>query len=128
MNIPEPEGLARAEIRPENLYRVLHILVTNSLDWLQGVKAPRVTIVVSTTESDCMLIVSDNGPGIPEEIRSKVFEPMYTGREGARGMGLTIAQNIVRACGGDISVVRDGRRKGATLKITLPRKRSRVMG
>jgi signal transduction histidine kinase len=61
-------------------------------------------------------------------MHSKVFEPMYTGREGARGMGLTIARNIVRACGGDISVVRDRRRKGATLKITLPRKRSRVMG
>ncbi len=128
LNIEEPEGLARAEIRPENLYRVLHILVTNSLDWLQGTKSPRVTIAVSTTESDCILLVSDNGPGIPEEIQSKVFEPMYTGREGARGMGLTIAQNIVRACGGDISVVNDRRRKGATLKITLPRKRSRVMG
>jgi signal transduction histidine kinase len=38
LNIEEPEGLARAEIRPENLYRVLHILVTNSLDWLQGTK------------------------------------------------------------------------------------------
>ena len=128
LNIEEPEGLARAEIRPENLYRVLHILITNSLDWLQGTSSPRITIAVSTTEADCMLLVSDNGPGIPEEFHSKVFEPMFTGREGARGMGLTIAQNIVRSCSGDITVVNDRRRKGATLRITLPRKRSRVMG
>lgn len=128
LNIEEPEGLARAEIRPENLYRVLHILVTNSLDWLQGTTSPVVTIDVSTTESECILLVSDNGPGIPKELHTKVFEPMYTGREGARGMGLTIARNIIRACGGEICVVSDRRRKGATLKITLPRKRSRVMG
>ncbi len=128
LNIEEPEGLARAEIRPENLYRVLHILITNSLDWLQGTNSPKITIAVSTTDTDCMLLVSDNGPGIPEEFHSKVFEPMFTGREGARGMGLTIAQNIVRSCGGDITVVSDRRRKGATLRITLPRKRSRVMG
>lgn len=127
LSVEEPDGLARAEIRPENLYRVLHALVANSLDWLQGAKSPEVTIAVSTTEAECILLVSDNGPGIPKELHTKVFEPMYTGREGARGMGLTIARNIVRACGGDIVVVGDRRRKGATLKIILPRKRSRVM-
>ncbi len=127
LKIEASRGLARAEIRPENLYRVLHALVANSLDWLQGEKSPEVKIAVSTTDSECILLVSDNGRGMPKEIHTKVFEPMYSGREGARGMGLTIARNIVRACGGDI-VVLNTRRKGATLKITLPRKRSRVLG
>lgn len=128
LSVEEPDGLIRAEIRPENLYRVLHILVTNSLDWLQRTKTPEVSITISTTEAECILLVSDNGPGIPRELHDKVFEPMYTGREGARGMGLTIARNIVRSSGGELVVVGDRRRKGATLRITLPRKRPRVMG
>lgn len=128
LEIDAPRGLlARAEIRPENLYRVLHALITNALDWLQGRKSPEVIITVSTGESECFITVSDNGPGIPEKIRSKIFEPMFTGREGARGMGLTIAQNIVRAAGGEI-LVDEQRKKGAALKIRLPRKRPRVLG
>lgn len=128
LEIVEPEGLARAEIRPENLYRVMHALIANSLDWLQGVSAPEIRVTVSTAESECTILVSDNGPGIPAAMQSRVFEPMFSGREGARGMGLTIAQNIVQGCGGDIAVVNDRRRKGATFEITLPRKRPRVMG
>lgn len=128
MKLIEPESLARAEIRPENLYRVMHALITNCLDWLQGVSAPEIRVTVSVEESECSIVVSDNGPGIPVSMQSKVFEPMFSGREGARGMGLTIAQNIVRGCGGDIVVVNDRRRKGASLRITLPRKRPRVMG
>jgi two-component system nitrogen regulation sensor histidine kinase GlnL len=39
--------------------------------------------------------ISDNGPGIPEDMRSRVFQPLISGREGGSGLGLTIAHNFV---------------------------------
>jgi signal transduction histidine kinase len=78
--VEEPEGLARGEIRPENLYRVLHILITNSLDWLQGTNSPKITIAVSTTESECILLVSRQRARHPrgnalEGVRADVHGP-----------------------------------------------------
>jgi two-component system nitrogen regulation sensor histidine kinase GlnL len=42
------------------------------------------------------LRVADNGPGIPEEIRPRVFDPLFSGREGGSGLGLTLAQAYVQ--------------------------------
>jgi two-component system nitrogen regulation sensor histidine kinase GlnL len=42
------------------------------------------------------LKVIDNGPGIPESIRERMFYPLVSGREGGSGLGLTIAQNFVQ--------------------------------
>jgi len=47
--------------------------------------------------------VIDNGPGIPEELRERVFHPLVSGREGGTGLGLTLAQNFVNQYHGLIS-------------------------
>jgi two-component system nitrogen regulation sensor histidine kinase GlnL len=50
------------------------------------------------------LQVIDNGPGIPEEIRDKIFFPLVSGRENGSGLGLTLAQSFVQQHGGSIEV------------------------
>ena len=47
--------------------------------------------------------ISDNGPGIPEELRERVFHPLVSGRDGGSGLGLTLAQNFVNQHHGIIS-------------------------
>jgi two-component system, NtrC family, nitrogen regulation sensor histidine kinase GlnL len=42
-----------------------------------------------------MIHISDNGPGVPEELKSRIFYPLVTGREGGTGLGLAIAQDLV---------------------------------
>ena len=74
----------------------------------------------------CELIFSDSGPGIPHELAEKVFEPLFSRKEGGRGMGLTIARQMVEAHGGRIVVITDARRRGANFLLTLNRKRSRA--
>jgi C4-dicarboxylate-specific signal transduction histidine kinase len=124
--IADPAEVIRIEMRPETFHRLLHILGTNSLDWLQGIREPRISIVARTADRNCEIIFSDNGPGIAPGIAERVFEPTFSGKEGGRGMGLTIARNLVVVHGGQIDVLTDGRRRGANIRILLPRKRSRA--
>jgi signal transduction histidine kinase len=49
------------------------------------------------------ILVSDRGPGIPPEDRSRIFEPFFSKRPGGSGLGLAVCQGIVRAHGGSIA-------------------------
>lgn len=122
----EAADVVRVEMRPETFHRLLHILATNSLDWLHGIRQPRIRIAARRVEQKCEIIFSDNGPGIPEAAADRVFEPLFSGKEGGQGMGLTIARSIVKVHGGEIQALTDGRRRGASIRILLPRKRSRA--
>jgi signal transduction histidine kinase len=119
-------NLLRVDMSPEAFRLLFHILVTNSLDWLHGVRWPQLKISAREDGHCCQLLICDNGPGIPDGLEEKVFAPGFSLKEGGRGMGLTIARHIVGLHGGSICAPRDKRRRGATICILLPRKRSRA--
>jgi signal transduction histidine kinase len=119
-------GVLRVEMRPESFHRILHILTNNSLEWLRKTASPEIKVQANVRADRCEIVFSDNGPGISSELADRVFDPLFSGREGGRGMGLTIARNIVEAHGGRIDVIVDGRRRGANIRLVLPRKRSRA--
>lgn len=63
--------------------------------------------------------VADSGPGVPEELRARIFEPFFTAREGGTGLGLAVARQIVEAHAGRIEVAeRPG--GGALFRVWLP--------
>jgi len=64
------------------------------------------------------LHVQDNGPGVPEAIRERVFQPLVSGREGGSGLGLTLAQTYVQQHEGTIEF--DSAPGRTTFKITIP--------
>jgi two-component system sensor histidine kinase KdpD len=70
------------------------------------------------------LAVSDRGPGIPEELRDRVFEKFFrlpgSTREGGVGLGLAICDAIARAHGGRIWVRGRAEGEGATFRLSLP--------
>jgi signal transduction histidine kinase len=117
--------LLRVEVRPESFHHLVYILVRNSLEWLEGRRRPVVRVTARLRGDLCELIVADNGPGIPRRIASRVFDPLFSTREGGHGMGLAVARALVEAHGGEISVLHDRRRQGAAFRILLPRKRAR---
>jgi signal transduction histidine kinase len=122
---PDREVL-RAEMRPEHFHCLLQILTLNSLDWLGEADTRRIRVSLDGDEDHCEVIFSDTGPGIPPQLSARVFEPQFSMKEGGRGMGLTIARRLVETHGGNIHVLLDGRRRGANIRFTLPRKRSRA--
>ncbi len=65
------------------------------------------------------LAVTDSGPGVPAELRERVFEPFFTTRPRGTGLGLAVARQIVEAHGGQIEVG-DRRGGGARFTIRLP--------
>jgi signal transduction histidine kinase len=114
----------RVQMHPESLWRVLLILALNSLDWLHDARAPQISIAARSKGDACEIVFSDNGPGIPVQLREKIFEPLFSTREGGRGMGLAIARDILNRHRGRIGVSTDRRRRGAHMVIILPRKRT----
>jgi signal transduction histidine kinase len=68
------------------------------------------------------ILVSDNGPGVPERIRARIFEPFFTTRARGNGIGLAIVRSVVEAHEGSISLAAttDGAPAGATFIIELP--------
>jgi PAS domain S-box-containing protein len=67
-----------------------------------------------------VLTVSDRGPGIPIELRERVFEPFFTTRHRGTGLGLPTARRVVEAHGGSIAMI-DAPGGGAAVRIHLPR-------
>jgi signal transduction histidine kinase len=63
--------------------------------------------------------VSDNGPGIPEDMKAKLFDPFFTSKPKGSGLGLTSTQNIIINHKGNIHVDSEPG-KGTTFSITLP--------
>ena len=89
-------------------------------------------IVVKTLalESSLKIVVKDNGQGIPEGQRQKIFEPFYTTKKdnGGMGLGLAVSYGIIKAHGGRIDVDTGIEGKGTSFIITLPKRTSRKAG
>lgn len=83
--------------------------------------SPLVTVSTKRTESGVQISVSDNGPGIPDSIKEKIFQPFFTTKKGTEGtgLGLSLSYDIVKAHGGTIKVESE-QGKGTTLIIDLP--------
>lgn len=76
-----------------------------------------IVILKDVSEDEVEISISDNGPGISEEIREKVFMPNFTTKSTGTGLGLAISKNIIEASGGRISFVTSD--KGTTFYIHL---------
>ena len=85
----------------EQILQVLLNLIMNAVQILPP--GGEVVLRSYATQTALALAVDDDGPGIAAAERPKVFDPFFTQREGGIGLGLTVAQQIVRAHGADIS-------------------------
>lgn len=86
----------------EQMMQVFLNLILNALSF---VGAGGRVAVSTYRDADAMWIsVVDDGPGVPELLRPRVFDPFFSRREGGIGLGLTIVQQIVQVHGGEINV------------------------
>jgi two-component system sensor histidine kinase FlrB len=71
-----------------------------------------------TATGRAQIVVSDNGPGVPQQIRERIFEPFFTTRARGNGIGLAIVKSVVEAHQGSVCLAEAAR--GATFIIELP--------
>lgn len=96
-----------------------NLLINLMLNAVQASKAGS-KVVVSAQDGDLLRIrVRDEGCGIPQECRQKIFEPFFSLREGGTGLGLFLSLSAVRSWGGDIHV-ESAPGKGSTFEVVLP--------
>ncbi len=116
-----PVGQAvRVRVDPSLIHVVITNLVGNALDYAaQGADgSPRVTVGVDAGSGQAHVRVRDNGPGVAEAVRPRIFEPFVSGRPNGVGIGLALARKIAQAHGGDLTM--EDVVAGASFRLTLP--------
>jgi signal transduction histidine kinase len=97
-----PRGLA-VQADALALRSAVENVVANAVEALRNDgRGGRILLSAQRVEGLIELIVEDNGPGIPDELRPRLFTPFASGREGT-GLGLAIARALARASGGDLT-------------------------
>ncbi|HEV8701643.1 MAG TPA: ATP-binding protein [Candidatus Polarisedimenticolia bacterium] len=109
---------ARASVDAARILRVLHNLVTNSLEAMRS--GGLLEIRCGRANGSCHLSVRDGGCGMSEEVRRRVFEPFFThGKAHGTGLGMAIVQRIVAEHGGSIRIDSTPG-QGTTIELILP--------
>ncbi|MDY6910572.1 MAG: ATP-binding protein [Thermodesulfobacteriota bacterium] len=122
VKVQRERRLPKISADPEQLKEVLVNLLLNACEAMteggviqireeEGVVPPRGRTLV--------IRVTDSGPGIPETLQDKVFEPFFSTKEEGSGLGLSIAKRIIEDHGGWMQVSSTGR-QGTTFVIALP--------
>ena len=106
------------QIRVGEVIQVLSNLASNSIRAMGGIGVLSIRLVEEAGRP--VLIVADNGSGMPETMRRRAMEPFATGSPGGIGLGLSIVRRIVSTWDGDIEIASDERR-GTTVRIRFRR-------
>lgn len=117
------EELLLARIDARLIVQVFINIVDNALKYTPD--GSEIAITVKKKEQQIMISIADNGPGIPDEIKPRIFDMFYTGSNKiadsrrSLGLGLSLCKSIIHAHGGEITVM-DNRPQGTVFTFTLP--------
>jgi len=112
----------RAEVDADKLRRAVGNIAANAREAMGGRGRLHLGATLAKAgggEDRLVIELSDEGPGVPGEIREKVFEPFVTrGKKGGTGLGLAVSKRFVEEHGGTVELLPDG--PGARFRLTLP--------
>ncbi len=130
---PVPEGVecvrelnsgVKISIDREQLRRAIINVINNAVQALdeEGLDEKKLTVVTGVSGKNIEIRIADTGPGIPDELYGKVFEPLFSNKSFGVGMGLAIVKNIMEQHGGGVEIERlgAGRGSGATVILRFP--------
>lgn len=117
--IDEDSSLSRlpAHMSSEDIVSVVGNLIENSLDEVENDGTGEIFVRINQDDEMLSIKVRDNGPGIKEELREKIFEQGFTTKEGQRGHGMYIVKKIIDDAGGTVSFKADN---GVFWDINIP--------
>jgi signal transduction histidine kinase len=116
------DDLPKINVVAQDIGRVLLNLVNNAFQAVRDVEDPEVLVRTQMKDGAVIITVIDNGPGIPEDIKAKIFQPFFTTKASGEGtgLGLSLSYDIVtKGHGGEIDVNSEAG-KGTEFFIKLP--------
>ena len=116
-----PSDLPQCDVDTLAITQVIINLISNAITAMKDMETDR-EIIISAREDGSWLhiVVTDNGPGIPDHIRDNIFDPFYTTSEAGSGIGLCICRRIISDHGGRLTLLPEDNGYGAQFMISLP--------
>jgi C4-dicarboxylate-specific signal transduction histidine kinase len=103
-----------------HMEHVILNLINNALEALESSLQAHKEITIQAYLKDKIIVtISDNGPGIPEDIKQKLFTPFFTTKGTGMGLGLSIVKSVITSHGGDITVS-NNEIGGAAFRLAFP--------
>lgn len=103
----------------DHVHRIFVNLLRNAAQAIGGREGARIWVQGARREGRCAIEILDNGPGVPESVQARLFEPFASTDSHGAGLGLAIARELARTQGGDVTLARSGP-DGACFLVTLP--------
>ena len=115
------EEILYAKLDKTQLIRVVTNLVKNATQSLANIENPKIEVKVINQNGNVIISVADNGKGINEEDKNRIFEPKFTTKSSGMGLGLPMIKNIVEAYNGSITFTSEINR-GTVFTVIIPKK------
>jgi len=120
------ENLPMVHVDPQLIEQVILNLITNAAEAMKNVDGAKQVKITSSAENHLVLVkMSDSGPGVPLNLREKIFDPFYTTKTESTGIGLSLCHRIITDHGGSLSVS-ESRWGGAEFTIKFSIKKSGI--
>jgi len=111
---------------PQMIEQVILNLLTNSAEAMKDMDEDKqIKVISSVTDNHILVRVLDSGPGVPPELRKKIFDPFFTNKASSTGIGLSLSHRIITDHGGILDVG-NSELGGAEFSIEIPIKREEV--
>jgi two-component system, LuxR family, sensor kinase FixL len=119
LNIEVAAVAAEAVIDKIQIQQVLLNLIRNAAEAMDGSARRELSITTARAEDMVEISVADTGPGLPESVRVRLFEPFVTTKPHGMGVGLSVCRAIVEAHGGELRAG-DAEGGGTVFRLTVP--------
>lgn len=103
------------------LEQVIVNILQNALDAVANSESPEIEMTIDALDETVEILIEDNGEGVDEKHANNIFDPFTTHKKDGLGIGLSIAQDIMKEFGGSLQLVAPQKLKGAAFKVQLLR-------
>lgn len=100
--VPLPVGIRGDQVEME---QIIFNLVRNAIEAASGQAGGEVSVSARRSGNQVIVDVTDNGPGVADDLRDRLFEPFVTGKPGGTGLGLALCQRLAERMGGEVRLV-----------------------
>jgi signal transduction histidine kinase len=110
-------GIQKVKADPDYLKRILTNLIMNAEQAMPN--GGRITILARKEKESCVITVEDTGVGIPEDVKNKIFKPLFTTKARGQGLGLAASKRLAKAMGGELTFESE-KGNGSQFTLKLP--------